>query len=346
MVIWTLYFVVTVSLLAISTYEKVSSNTQKIFRIILILWLIYFSTFRDSIGEDYSRYVVRMHDNYFFGFFDEPAFSLIFLWIRDYQLSYILFFFITSILTVLFSVLPLFKLPAPFFSILTFLIHFGGGYIQSFNAIRQCVATGFFIFSYQYILERKVFLYTLIIICASFFHLSALLLLPIYWIVNKKFPQWIMITVLLVSIFYPQFLATLLSLFIPESTDYSDYLNGDFNRAQSGLFLVISFLFLIILMFKKKFDGNIRLNSILNLGYISVVLFNLSAISIAFSRFSLFFMPFMYVSIYYLSLLAKNKLIAYLILSFFVLLFFISVSSSGSLPEKILPINSLWDEHF
>lgn len=346
MEIWILYFLVTIFLLTLSMNKSISLNVQKIFKIILVLWLIYFSTFRDGLGEDYYQYIIRIQNNYTLSFFDEPAFTWISSWINRYNLSYIVFFFITSVLVVLFSILSLFKLPYPFFSILTFLIHFGGGYIQSFNTIRQCVAVGFFIYAYKFIFEKKLFQYLLVIVLASFFHLSALLLIPVYWLVDKKNPKGLMIGILLISIFFPKILVTPILSLLLNIEEYSQYANDEMGLAQSGLFLVMSILFLIILIFKNKFEDNRKLNSIFNLGYTSVVLFNLSTLSAAFSRYSLYFMPFMYISVYYLSFICKSKLIAYIILMFFVILFFVSVSASTILPDRILPINSLWDSNF
>lgn len=342
MEIWILYFMVTVFLLIMSLNKMISLKIQNIFKIILLLWLIYFSAFRDGLGSDYSQYIIRIQSGYTLSFLDEPAFALISTCINNYNLSYIVFFFITTILVVLFSVPPLFKMPYPFFSIMTFLIHFGGGYIQSFNTIRQCVAVGFFICAYKFMFEKNILKYVLVIILASFFHLSALLLIPFYWFADKKIPKVLMFVVLLISILFPKLLVQpIFSLLNIEK--YSIYLNSDEGLAQSGLFLIISILFLIILIFKNKFESDRKLNLIFNLGYISVVLFNLSTISQAFSRYSLYFMPFMYISIYYLSLISKSKFVAYIVLAFFVILFFVSVSISEVLPEKILPINSLWD---
>lgn len=346
MEIWILYFFVTIFLLAMSMNKMISLNIQKVFKVIFILWLIYFSTFRDGLGEDYDRYILRIQSNYILNFLNEPAFTLIFSWINEHNLSYIVFFFITSVLVVLFSVLPLFKLPYPFFSILTFLIHFGGGYIQSFNAIRQCVAVGLFIYAYKFIFERKIFLYILVIIFASFFHLSALLLIPVYWLVDKKIPKGLMIVVLLISVFFPKILVMPIFSLLVNMEEYSTYLNDEMGLAQSGLFLIMSVLFFILLIFKNRFEDNRKLNSIFNFGYTSVVLFNLSTLSSAFSRYSLYFMPFMYISLYYLSFISKSKFVAYMILTFFIVLFFVSVSVSTILPDRILPINSLWDNSY
>lgn len=57
----------------------------------------------------------------------------------------------------------------------------------SFNGVRQAIAIVLFLFSIRFIIERNILVYTFVLMLASLFHLSALLLLPLYVVINIKF---------------------------------------------------------------------------------------------------------------------------------------------------------------
>lgn len=63
---------------------------------------------------------------------------------------------------------------------------FGQFYSMYLSAFRQSIAIAIFIYSLSYIRDKKIIKYTLSIILAFFFHKSAIILYPIYFIFNKS----------------------------------------------------------------------------------------------------------------------------------------------------------------
>ena len=62
------------------------------------------------------------------------------------------------------------------------------------NGIRQSIAVCIFIYSLRYIQQRQTVRYAATILIAALFHLSAVVVLPLYWIVNRRFPSWLLYT--------------------------------------------------------------------------------------------------------------------------------------------------------
>lgn len=63
---------------------------------------------------------------------------------------------------------------------------FGQFYSMYLSAFRQSIAIAIFIYSLSYIINRKLISYTLSIILAFFFHKSAIILYPVYFIFSNK----------------------------------------------------------------------------------------------------------------------------------------------------------------
>lgn len=63
-------------------------------------------------------------------------------------------------------------------------------YVASLNVVRQLIATAIFVYAIRFIIESKFLLYCLTIFVATLFHMSAVILFPLYWIlkwnVSKK----------------------------------------------------------------------------------------------------------------------------------------------------------------
>lgn len=117
-----------------------------------------------------------------------------------------------------------------------FVFMFSGIYLESLNLVRQYIAIGLFFWGTKYIVEQALWKYIAVVIFASLFHSSALILLPFYWLLAVKYKPFTLMVILFLSIgiscFFP--LKTLLGL-IPY---YGDYLTiySDLNPvAELGL---------------------------------------------------------------------------------------------------------------
>lgn len=61
-----------------------------------------------------------------------------------------------------------------------------GSYFQSFNVTRQVLAACICMCAYKYIQEKKLFRYCLVVLLATTFHISSIVMLPFYWLLRWK----------------------------------------------------------------------------------------------------------------------------------------------------------------
>lgn len=123
------------------------------------------------------------------------------------------------------------------------------------GAMRQGIAISLFIFALPYILERKIILYMAIIILASLFHKSALLLSLFYFIplLNDVFNRkWLLIAILLIcNVLYvagfsaSNYLDSFLNQAIMLSDNLSDYTR--YTDEKSGSDIISNFGFLKVI---------------------------------------------------------------------------------------------------
>ncbi len=73
-------------------------------------------------------------------------------------------------------------------------------FILDMSGIRQAFALSIFLYSLQFVYNRKALPYFLWIIFAALFHWSAMLFLPLYWILQRRIHTWGLITFFCFSI--------------------------------------------------------------------------------------------------------------------------------------------------
>jgi len=82
-------------------------------------------------------------------------------------------------------------------SIILFMVF--GGFILEFNLLRNIKALLLFLVSLKYLQERRIVPYFLLNILGFFFHSSALIFFPLYFILNKQWPQWLIWSIFIVG---------------------------------------------------------------------------------------------------------------------------------------------------
>lgn len=100
-----------------------------------------------------------------------------------FDLKFQSIFLISSIITVLFVNASLSRFDNRYIYVFGFYIFiFSGFYTQSFNIVRQSMAMAMALYSLKYVEDRKFFPFLITIIGSSFFHMSSLIFLPVYYI--------------------------------------------------------------------------------------------------------------------------------------------------------------------
>jgi hypothetical protein len=154
-----------------------------------------------------------------------------------------------------------FLLPLMFFFVIT-----NGVLFSTFNIQRQSIAIMIFFYAIRFIIEKKPFQYAIYILVASLFHVSALIMLPVYFLRIVKFNRNLFFVLYVLSIafigsdwFLTQ-MASLLSLIgsgIDVFSHYIQYLETAkfaFNeeRISSGLGVLLRITTTLFILHKSK----------------------------------------------------------------------------------------------
>lgn len=281
---------------------------QNIYVYISLLIPILVSILRFGVGTDYFNYVVIYNDllgisprqifennahNIELGFYGIIKVSEILTH------NYYLMFGISSFLTIIFFYLGL-KRFNPKHKALIYFLFLTTIYPLSFNAVRQAIAMSIFFYASTYIVTKKPFKYLLIVLLASLFHISALFMLPVYFVrlvIKKnnndsviKFLAKFLAVLLLICLLYPIVINYIYSM--PIMLKYVKYIGLD---VTSGLWLytlkiIIFFIFIILYKYLMKLDD--KNNLYLWLSGIGIAISTIGLTSATIYRVSLYFMFF------------------------------------------------------
>lgn len=232
-------------------------KNKKIILLIVFIIIYIFGSIRYDVGSDYSNYVgafrLIINETRFYGpdYFIFEFLSEFFSF-SDY--GYIAVFSIYFSFTLTIILLILKKYNILFWGLFTFITF--GFFFDTFDRIRQMAALSLFILSLNDIAKNQFLRFFIKILFASLFHVSAIALLPFYFIAKipiHKIPMTIITVMLLIGYFlgfWTQLIAYIYSI-IPHyneiyiNTNYST----DFKEINTGLGVIgkIIFIYLNIL---------------------------------------------------------------------------------------------------
>lgn len=158
------------------------------YKILLMTALTCFIGFRYFVGADYGAYI---HD---YGKFLQKNYGQILLgsdpgfvfFTKLFSLVYnspTTMFFTAAAVFVVLCIHTLDK-HSEYFSLSVLFFILCGTYLESCNAVRQCVAVAIVISGYGFICDRHLLKYFLLVLLASAFHSSAIVMLPLYFILS------------------------------------------------------------------------------------------------------------------------------------------------------------------
>ncbi len=151
--------------------------------------LIFVAGFRYQVGTDYGNYRESFIHRGSFSWNAiksfEPGYNFI-IWINKLIYDdYGAMFFMVSLVTIWLNVKTISKYCDTFcLSILLYI--FIGAWTGSFNGIRQYLAAAILFAGHRLIIERRFFKYCVIVLFASFIHITALIMFPVYFIADKR----------------------------------------------------------------------------------------------------------------------------------------------------------------
>ena len=218
-----------------------------------------------------------------------------------------------------------------------------GMFLMSMNGIRQFLAAAIAFAATKYIFNGNWKKYILVVLLAAQFHQSALILIPIYFIVRRKAWSWTTVLLLggavLIVIGFNQFSSALFSVL--ENSQYSDYKNfseGGTNIIRVAVWGVpVIFAYLGREKLRQIFPQS---DYVVNMALIAFVFMIVSTQNWIFARFTFYFglyCPLLMSWIVQLFVQRERKIIYYAILVFYFIYYFY---------ENVVSLNMWYESDF
>lgn len=257
-------------------------NLKIIFYICLLFILVSFSGLRGNIEPDYLNYLdIFKNAGYGINVGIEPVFYYFNKVLNYFGMSFQWVIFLIALFSITLKLNFFFKNSSNFaFSILIY--YCSMFFLYDFIAIRQALSMAIFMISIPFIIDRKFFHYVALIAIASMIHLSALVLIPLYFFIHYSYNKVLFYLVLLLTTSVSvlkvdiQLVSLLLNYFaLPDfaSNKLDVYTQEDVFAALSVRQLLLGFVFVFFL---SKNDNKIIqvLLNIYILGIVVGTLFN------------------------------------------------------------------------
>lgn len=262
-----LYFTALI-LCLISQYA--SQLKSKYWRIFVIIVIGLFLCFGYMCGSDWRGYEEMYYSLDIKNPFEivkcEYGYYIYMFIFRLFSIDFWIFFILTKIILYIITINYILRYSyEKFFLTLSFFIAFFGLSLFIDNPMRTMIAGSIFLYAIEYIKKKDLKKYLLIVFFASFFHITILIMIPLFWLVKLKLKSWVIIsTYILINITLWTFDETFRNIFLQQSgIPYIDsrlsfyFLDGSGGNiyAQNRNFsigLLLRFLLFIILMFSKE----------------------------------------------------------------------------------------------
>lgn len=254
--------------------------------------------------------------------------------------------FITSLINVVTVVVALRKYSHNF-SLSIYLYITSMIYFSAFNGIRQWIASVIIFIAFKYLVNRNLKKYVIFVLIASMIHISSLIMIPVYFIVNfKPFGKKIIIiavTIGIISVFLQPLLQNLEVLTF--DTRYSGYMSISEDDDGVNIFRVLVSVVPVILSFilYNKLAEDKENKFLINFSTLNFLILFLAMQSTIIARLTIYF------EIYNLLLYPKfvkvlKKEEAYVFIFILCLCFFIYMCMLLPVDSNLLPYKTFWNK--
>lgn len=342
-----MYIYILVILAIILLYNKINTKKINVYDIILLLILILVCGLRDGVGTDYGLY------KFYYNNIDqnsrfEIGFRFLIELANKVGISYNTFLILISAITITLFYIAIKKYSSkPAASIFFFVAL--GYYAYSFNIIRQMLAIAITLYGINYIKEKKFLKYLVLILVASLFHSTALIMIPVYFLLKLKNNRNNNFILLFICAILPFLYNTIFTFIVTNFEQYSAYATiNEYTYTKPGMGtyvigIVNLVLFIIFAINRNKLCELENTNDI----YLKMLSYSLLFTALSFVN-SIAVRGGYYLSIYLIYLLPNigtclfkrtNKSFEILVILFFILYYCIHIISFN----EMLPYNSiLW----
>lgn len=325
---------------SLKKYNRCAVNAT-FFGVMVILIMAFMAGFRDKIGTDYKNYVeiyesltwskVNIESNI------EIGYSFLNMLVKSIVDYYPLLFTLVAFI-MYFPIYLACRKESAYIELSLFLFVCFGLYINSFNIMRQYMAAGIIFYAWQIVYKRKFLRYCLYIALAMLFHISAIIMIPCYFVVvgikgkhADLFRLLIAVCAIIIALNISDVYAIIYRI-LPQGSKYKEYFNpstinlNDARGLTYPLFCIIVYVMYRIV--RKKEGKNPKIEqqvNILTIGFFFSAIGQRVEIIL---RFQIFFVPIMIVMIPNLISRFKNRDMWYLLVVIAGTAFFLITSNA------------------
>ncbi|WKA50213.1 EpsG family protein [Planococcus liqunii] len=176
-----------------------------------------------TVGSDIMQYLSTYNNSSFYSYYEllknsEWGFEAFNIILKNFYINEQGYLLITSFLIVLAFSVFYFKYSKYIF--LSFFLHLTIGlFTMSMSGIRQTLAVGIILFAFQYIIKKKFFIFSFLILLAFTFHNSAIVFFPVYFlrniVINRKNGS-VILGIVISTLLFRENLTPLIEFFMPE----------------------------------------------------------------------------------------------------------------------------------
>jgi transmembrane protein EpsG len=302
---------------------------NKFLILISLTSLVIVSGLRNNIGDTYfymHSYIITEFNWSNFKFEADFGFNILQILLQKLSDDPQILIFVTALVTNTLILLILFKYSRRI-ELSLFVYIASGMYLVSMNGIRQALAASIVFTATRFIINGNFLNFFIVILLASTIHQTAIIFVPIYFIVRQK--AWTKITMILlgsgviIALGFNEFSKLLFSAI--EDTKYGQY--STFNEGGASFIrVVVGMVPLVIAYMGREKLKQLWSNSdyIVNLSVLSLLFLIVSTQNWIFARFNVYFGLYNLILISWLSsLFSKNaQRLTYLLILISFLIFF------------------------
>ncbi|MHA7139558.1 EpsG family protein [Rossellomorea arthrocnemi] len=291
----------------------VNIKPNKLLVLVSLLSIVLVSGLRSNIGDTYfymHSYNINQYTWDSVKIQHDIGFGILQMFLKNYiSEDPQVLIFTTALLTNVLIVSVLYKY-SRMIELSLYVYITGGLFLVSMNGIRQLLAAAIIFTATKFLIDGNWLKYFTIVIIASFFHQSALILLPIYFLVRSK--AWskstvvLIIFALIIVVGFNQFISLLFTAI--EDTQYGHY--QDFAEGGANILRVAVELVPIVIAYlgrdklREIFPDS---DVIVNLAMLGLVFMLISTQNWIFARFSIYFSLYQLILISWIIKVFKKK---------------------------------------
>lgn len=168
-------------------YKRFPSDLRKVFYFLATMILVLVAGLRYRVGTDYVQYALNfnMYQLEPIELFSQPAIHIIARISGILYDDYATWFLLMSLITIV-PVMKTISKHSIAVGMSVILYLFLGCWHYSFNIVKQSAAAAILFATYPALRDRKLFRWCLACLVAATFHVSALLMIPVYFLVGAK----------------------------------------------------------------------------------------------------------------------------------------------------------------